>query len=288
MSTAVIGATGRTGSETVRGLLAAGQSVIALVRDPGKAERLFGDAPGLEVRDVSLDDPRAVTAGLAGAETLFIAMGAVGLEGALQRIALTAAAAAPDIAQVVRLAVLNTSAESLGINQRGHWSIDQTARAAGVGYATLRPAIYSASMLAAGHEVKAARTWTGLADSGRVALIDHRDVAEVAVRVLRDRELWNRHYDLTGPKQLSWPEALELLSAELGETVLFQVATERALIERIVGAGLPPGQAELLIAREWAILAGENERTTTTVRELTGHEPHSVEAFLHEFREAFA
>jgi len=39
MSTAVIGATGRVGSEIVRGLLARGDAVTALVRDPGKARR---------------------------------------------------------------------------------------------------------------------------------------------------------------------------------------------------------------------------------------------------------
>jgi uncharacterized protein YbjT (DUF2867 family) len=37
MSTAVIGATGRVGSQIVRGLLVRGDAVAALVRDPGKA-----------------------------------------------------------------------------------------------------------------------------------------------------------------------------------------------------------------------------------------------------------
>ena len=41
--------------------------------------------------------------------------------------------------------------------------------------------IFSASLLAAVREVRASRTWTGVADSGRMALIDHRDVAEAAV-----------------------------------------------------------------------------------------------------------
>jgi hypothetical protein len=39
--------------------------------------------------------------------------------------------------------------------------------------------------------------------------------------------------------------------------------------------------------REWAILAGENERITTTVRDLAGHEPRTLEAFLHENHERF-
>jgi uncharacterized protein YbjT (DUF2867 family) len=42
MTTAVIGATGRVGSEIVRGLLARDGAVVALVRDPDKARRAFG------------------------------------------------------------------------------------------------------------------------------------------------------------------------------------------------------------------------------------------------------
>ena len=45
MTTAVIGAIGRVGSEIVRGLLARGDAVAALVRDPGKARRAFGSTP---------------------------------------------------------------------------------------------------------------------------------------------------------------------------------------------------------------------------------------------------
>jgi NAD(P)H dehydrogenase (quinone) len=50
MTTAVIGATGRVGSEIVRGVIARGDAVTALVRDPGKARRAFGEPGGLHVR----------------------------------------------------------------------------------------------------------------------------------------------------------------------------------------------------------------------------------------------
>ena len=58
MTTAVIGATGRVGSEIVRGVLARGDAVAALVRDPGKARRAFGEPGGLHIRPTRLDDPR--------------------------------------------------------------------------------------------------------------------------------------------------------------------------------------------------------------------------------------
>jgi uncharacterized protein YbjT (DUF2867 family) len=287
MTTAVIGATGRVGSEIVRGVLARGDAVIALVRDPGKARRAFGEPGGLHIRRTRLDDPRDLTEAFDGIRTVFIAMGSIGIEGVLQRIAISAAAATPSIEQVTRLSVLNTSAGSLGINQRAHFSIDQFASSAAVPYSTIRPAIFSASLLAAAVQVRASRTWTGLAGSGRMALIDHRDAAEAGVRVLTDPALWGTHHDLTGPVLMSWPEALELLSAELGESVTFQVAAERQFLEHLTVAGVPAGEAELLITREWAILAGENDYTTGTFQQIIGRPPRPVAEFLHDYRAEF-
>jgi NAD(P)H dehydrogenase (quinone) len=287
ITTAVIGATGRVGSEIVRGLLGRGDAVAALVRDPDKARRAFGEPDGLRIRPTRLDDPRDLSEAFDGICTVFIAMGSIGIEGVLQRIAINAAAGTSSIEQVTRLSVLNASASSLGINQRAHHSIDQFAASTAVPYSTIRPAIFSASLLAAAHEVRSSRTWTGLAGSGRVALIDHRDVAEAGLRVLTDPALWGAHHDLTGPVPMSWPEALEVLSAELGEPVTFRVAAEREFLERLTGAGVPAGTAELLIAREWSILAGENDYTTDTFQQITGRPPRPVAELLHEHRADF-
>jgi len=288
MSIAVIGATGRVGSEIVRGGLARGDTVTALVRNPGKARLAFGEPDGLRIRATRLGDPRDLAEALDGIRTVFVAMGSTGIEGVLQRIAISAAAGASSVEQLTRLSVLNTSAGSLGINQRAHDSIDRFAASTAVPYSTIRPAIFSASLLAAAREVRASGIWTGLADRGRMALIDHRDVAEAGLRVLTDPALWSTHHDLTGPVPMSWPEALELLSAELGEPVTFRVVAERDLLGRLTSAGVPAGEAELLITREWAILAGENEYTTGTFEQITGRPPRPVAEFLHDYRTEFA
>jgi NAD(P)H dehydrogenase (quinone) len=287
MTTAVIGATGHVGSEIVRGLLERGDAVAALVRDPDEARRTFGEPDGLHVRPTRLDDRRDVTEAFEGIRTVFIAMGSIGIQGVLQRVAISAAAAVSSIEQVTRLSVLNASADSLGINQRAHYSMDRFASSTAVPYSTIRPAIFFISLLAAAPEVRASRTWTGLADSGRTALIDHRDAAEAGLRVLTDPALWGAHHDLTGPVTMTWPEALKLLSAEIGEPVSFRVAAERQVLDRLIGAGVSAGEAELLIAREWAILAGENDYTTDTFQQITGRPPRPITEFLHEHRTQF-
>ena len=47
------------------------------------------------------------------------------------------------------------------------------------------------------------------------------------------------------------------------------------------------GSASRHVITTWDLLAGENERVTSAVRDLTGHAPRSVEAFRHENRELF-
>jgi hypothetical protein len=86
---------------------------------------------------------------------------------------------------------------------------------------------------------------------------------------------------------MSWPEALELLSAELGYTVTFRVEAERLFLERLTGAGMPAGEAELLITREWAIRVGVNDYTADTFQQITGRPPRPVSDFLHDYGAEF-
>jgi uncharacterized protein YbjT (DUF2867 family) len=127
---------------------------------PTKPVAPLANPTGCTFRATHLDDPRDLTEALDGIRTVFLAMGSIGIEGVLQRIAINAAAGISSIEQVTRLSVLNTSADSRGINQRAHYSIDQFAASAAVPYSTIRPAIFSASLLAAAREVRASRTWT--------------------------------------------------------------------------------------------------------------------------------
>jgi uncharacterized protein YbjT (DUF2867 family) len=287
MTTAIFGATGRVGKIVARQLLDRDEKVHACVRDGDKTRRYLGTSDLLTIDELQLDDLDAVIAAIQGASTIFMAMGSIGAEGNIQRTIIEAARRSVRLRQLVRLSVLNTSPSSLGINQRAHSTIDFTAALTGIPYTTIRPAIFSASLLAGAAEIRDHHTWTGLADTGQVALIDHRDVADVAAHLLREPATWGAHYDLTGPTLMSWPHAMTLLSKELNHTVRFNTAPEHELLSRMINAGVTPGQAELLISREWAIQAGENERLTHTVTDLTGQTPRSVEAYLHTNRHAF-
>jgi len=73
MRAMVTGATGKVGHATVRTLLAEGHEVRALVRDPGRAQRMVPGGAELVAGDVT--DPPSVTRAAEGCEVVFNAMG---------------------------------------------------------------------------------------------------------------------------------------------------------------------------------------------------------------------
>ena len=86
---------------------------------------------------------------------------------------------------------------------------------------------------------------------------------------------------------MSWPEEHRAALGGTGQSVTFRVTAERPFLQRLIAAGVPAGTAELLIAREWSILAGENDHTTDTFQKITGRPPRPLAEFLHEHRAEF-
>lgn len=286
----VIGATGQVGTPLVLDLLAHGSQVRVLVRDPGKAQRLFGDAAAggeLEIRGGELSDGAAVRAAFAGAAAGYLALGATGPQHGLEEQVIAAAADA-GLPQLVRQAVLSAGPGSLGINQRAHAGLDDLARRSGLPYTSLRPAVFMTSVLGpAAAQIRRTRSWAGRARRGRNPLIDPRDVAVAASAVLRDSRQWGSPIELTGPAAYSWPDVAGALTRELGVPVTFEALDPAELRARLAAQEIPAGLADLLIAREAATEAGENDRVTGDVKRLTGRPARTLEAFLHEHRAEF-
>ena len=133
MTVAIIGATGgRIGGAVAQRLLRTGERVRGLVRNPGKARQLLGEVPHTEILPVRLDDSEAVARALAGVGTAFLAMGSVGMEANIQRTVIQAAGRSPDFSSWFAWLSLNAGPDGVGINQRGHWSVDFAAQAAGL------------------------------------------------------------------------------------------------------------------------------------------------------------
>ena len=273
MTIGVTGATGAVGGATARLLAAAGHPVRLLVRDPGRAPRL----PGASVARVRYGDPAAVTA-LRGVDTLFMVSAAEAQDRAAQHAAFVEAARDAGVRSVVYTSFVGAGATSGFTLARDHGATEAALLASGMIPTFLRDNFYAevCPYLADDHGVL-----RGPAGDGRVALVSRRDVAEVAARVLADREAEpGRHagstYDLTGPEALTLAGVAEVLTAVTGRQHRFEDETVEGAYASRARFGAPEWQLQAWVSTYTAIRDGEAAAVSDDVPRLLGRRATTV------------
>ncbi|MEU8852590.1 NAD(P)H-binding protein [Streptomyces sp. NPDC048564] len=113
--------------------------------------------------------------------------------------------------------------------------------------------------------------------------IDVRDIADVVTAVLTsgDRHV-GRTLELTGPRLLSWREAVAEISEATGSTVTYTPVPTAAYGEALEAFGVPAEEAELLVEVFETLMDGRNARLTDDVREVLGRAPRDFTDFVRE------
>jgi uncharacterized protein YbjT (DUF2867 family) len=109
--------------------------------------------------------------------------------------------------------------------------------------------------------------------------VDADDIAEVAVRTLTEGGHGGRVYELTGPRLLTFADAIAEIGAALGRPIRFvPVAVERygAMLREL---GVPPDYVDLLVYLFGEVLDGRNARLDDGVRRVLGRPPRDIRAF---------
>lgn len=114
---------------------------------------------------------------------------------------------------------------------------------------------------------------------GRVGFIDAADIAAVAVRALTDPAPHNTDHLLTGPQALSYAEIAATITELGGRPVRHRGVTVDAVRRRLADTGMPDGFAAILAGMDHAIAGGAEDRTTSTVADVTGDAPTSFREF---------
>ncbi|MEV4119919.1 NAD-dependent epimerase/dehydratase family protein [Micromonospora sp. NPDC049645] len=115
--------------------------------------------------------------------------------------------------------------------------------------------------------------------AARVGFVDPADIAEVAVRALTDPTPHNTDHIITGPEALSYDAVAAVLTEVGGRPVRHRAIDAADLATRHRANGLPPDFARFLASLDTAIAAGAEDRTTSTVVDVTGRSPRSFRDF---------
>ncbi|UYU31533.1 SDR family oxidoreductase [Siccibacter colletis] len=242
---AVTGATGQLGQLVINALLktVAASEIVALVRDPAKAQSLSDK--GVQVRRGDYNDKAALDRALQGVEKLLlISSSEVGQRTSQHRNVIEAAKSA-GVQLIAYTSLLHADTSPLGLAAE-HVETEKLLADSGLAYALLRNGWYSENYLASVPAALQHGLFIGSAGEGKIASATRADYAEAAARVLTLDDQAGRVYELAGDDAWTLSDLCASLSALSGKTVAYQNLSEADFAAALMGAGLPEGFAKLL------------------------------------------
>ncbi|WHT21519.1 NAD(P)H-binding protein [Crossiella sp. CA-258035] len=158
---------------------------------------------------------------------------------------------------------------------------ERAVRESGVAWTILRPGWFHQNFDEDYFEpsVRAGEVLLATGD-GLEPFIDAEDIAEVAVAAFTQDGHDGQIYDLSGAEPLTFPQALEIIAAELGREIRVVDVEPAQYIEKQVGLGMPREFAELIARLYERIRAGKEAHLSDGVQRVLGREPRSFAAYV--------
>ncbi|MGW0759070.1 SDR family oxidoreductase [Streptomyces sp. NPDC002814] len=279
----VTGATGTIGSEVVRQLAARGAKVRALTREPAKAVV----PSGVEVVRGDYLDPGSLDAAMSGVTAAFL-LGAPGPDSRHDQD-LVAAARAAGVHRLVKLSAIGTGDPDVGPSGDWHVPGERAVRDSGGEWTILRPSTFASNTLSWAPAIREGKPVPNMTGDGLSGVIDPRDVAEVAARVLVDGGHAGRTYTLTGPEAISVPGQTAALASVLGRPIATQDLSPDETRDHLLTAwGFDEAQAAGILAGTAFVRGGGNAVVTEDVPELLGRAARTYREWAEDHRQAFA
>ena len=270
MTLVVTGATGHLGRLVIDSLLASGTpaaEITATGRTPEKLAQLA--ALGVRTAQASFEDPAALEAAFAGADTVLLISGNEVGQRVRQHTNAIEAAVKAGVGRIVYTSVLGGDPEKLVLAPE-HVATEQAILASGLPYTILRNGWYNENYAQALAQAAATGAVIGSAGDGRVASASRRDYAEAAAAVLAGTGHENKTYELSGDTAWDQQEFAKVLTEVTGREVAYRDLSPEEHLAALVGAGLDEGTAGFLTALDAGIRDGALELATGDLSRLLG------------------
>ncbi|WP_317634098.1 NmrA family NAD(P)-binding protein [Kitasatospora sp. DSM 101779] len=282
-----MGATGATGNALLHSLLTLGTPVRALTRTPDRPiPGITGPhRPPVEVQYADATDPHSMRTAFNGASQLFLAMANSPAQVELETRVIDIAAHT-GIGHIVKISAPAAEPDSPVAISRGHHAVEEHLRASGLSHTILRPYAFMQNLLRLAPSV-ARGIILGTMGDAPCNYIDCRDIGDVAAAALTRPDIAGGTYTLTGPEAVAFPELASRLTALTGHQIRYLNLTPDELRDNLIrNAHMPTWLADHVTEIQQLAIA-RPETPTTTVTDILGRRPRTVDAFLHEHHAHF-
>ncbi|ENN86401.1 hypothetical protein RHSP_19501 [Rhizobium freirei PRF 81] len=112
--------------------------------------------------------------------------------------------------------------------------------------------------------------------------VDADDIADAAVACLIDPRHRNQTYELTGPRALTFRQAVSEIAAASQRTIEYETVPVDAFIAEMTAYGLPEEVTDLLHELFTQVLDGRNSPVMDGVSQILGRQAKDFSAYTHE------
>ncbi|SAK15346.1 NmrA family protein [Burkholderia multivorans] len=289
MTILVVAATGRVARAALESMLERNVPVRALVRDASKLRAWFGPDifAKLAVVDGEFDDPSILHRAFDDVTEVYLGLGTSPRQIDIEKCLIDAAARA-GVRQLVRLSVFDADVNADYEVARRHGELDAYLVKSNVPHTRICPTYFMSNLLFAASAIANNTSWSGMVPTGRVAMVDARDVGEAAAEVLLKPSLQNKTYYLSGPQSLTFEEAASAFSRILKRVVEYKAADIDTLRRGYAARGVPTWLAEIALGIDAAMQKGRHERVTSDLTQLLAHAPRTLDDFIRDHLALFS
>ena len=198
------------------------------------------------------------------------------------------------------LSVRDNVARQVGPISAFHADIERLIERSGMRWTFLRPSGFATNTLIWAPQIRASGTVHWPYGAAQRSLIDERDIAAAATRVLLEQQHDGAKYVLTGPQALSQCEQLKTIGDAIGRSLRYQEIPPAGARQALLSAwGIPRIAARLLPSRSlprqmvdsmlaaWANMVTDPEPITGTAQAITASPARTFREWAHEHAAQF-
>ncbi|MEW6736544.1 MAG: SDR family oxidoreductase [Acidobacteriota bacterium] len=280
----VIGATGTNGSELIKQLSNLGERVRALVRDPVRATEL--KTYNVELVQGDLEKPATLDTALNGIDKAFI-VSSVNQSYVKQISNFIEVAKQAKLKHIVKFSGMGAAANSPSIIMRQHAETDSLLKESRLAYTILQPNSFYQNLFWSVATIKPQGAFYLPLQDAKQSLVDVRDIAAIAAKVLTENGHEGETYVITGPQALTFKDVAAKLSTLLGKTITYVDVPVQAARDGLLNAGQPEWNANAIAEIYGLFATGKYAQVTDVVTKLLGREPISFDQFAQDYAAIF-
>jgi uncharacterized protein YbjT (DUF2867 family) len=282
----ITGATGNVGFELIKQLSANGAGKIRLragVRSINDAAKVIGQRA--ELVEMDYNKPESLSKAINGVNKIYLLTPFEPNMVELSANLISEAKKAGTIKHIVKQSVLGADAEPGIIPSRLHREAEKIIEESGISFTFLRPNFFMQNFINfLSDSIKNQNAIYLPTGDGKVSFVDVRDIAAVATKILVEDDVQHKgkSYNLTGPEALSYGDAAEIISNELGKKITYVNISDEDAQNGMRAMGLDKWFVDSMIELYDISRKGYATEVSRSVEQIIGRKSRSFSQFVKE------